>query len=235
MRSLSFSVLLLCKALLDYSSVTAEEFDDLETGSDDIFATNDFGDPLTQSESLPTDPLAYNDISLFTDPLAYNDISTPLLPGSGLLADSASLGCSSSDTTQDQFIGKRLDPGTEEKPRLCLPQRSNPGKYPNFDPENDPLIQIMGQDPEDEEFCPSQLYSRTFLVCDSGYFVDRKWNSLTGLYHLNRCQRSKISAHASSLSRSLGPCLLLGCLPPCRKNPRQGGEGKWLTITQSTE
>lgn len=199
MRSLSCFILSLCKTLLNNLHATAEGFTHPETGDYDLFATNiDFNDPLAQSEFLPSDPLAQNDISLFADPLSFNDGSTSLLSSSDLFANPPTDDCTS-DITQDQFVGKRLDTASAERPQLCLPQRSNPGKYPGFDPQNDPLIPINIKDPEDEEFCPRQLYFPSYLVCDSGYFVDRKLNRVTGLYNLNRCQRSTVLAYPSSL------------------------------------
>ena len=198
MRSVSFFILLLCKTLLDNSYVAAEGFDDPDTGNYDMFMTDDFGDQLAQSDFLPSDPLAQSDVSLFINPFSSNDISTSFLSSSDLIADLPTDDCSSSDSTQDQFFGKRLDTGSDAKTQMCLPQRDNPGKYPGFDPENDPLIPVKIKEPEDEEFCPRQLYFPSYLVCDSGYFVDRKINLLTGLWNLNRCQRSTILATSSS-------------------------------------
>lgn len=201
MDSLSLVILLICKTLLDDSYVTAEGFGDPEMGDYNVFVTENFADQLAQAELSSPDPLAQNDNSLLTDPLSFNDVSTYLLSGSDLLPDTASLGCSSFDTTQDQIIGKRLDQESDEDPQLCRPQRSNPGKYPGFDPDNDPLVPLALNDPEDEELCPRQLYSfsPSYLVCDSGYFIDRRENQLTGLFNLDRCQRSTIFVTASSL------------------------------------
>ena len=190
MRSLPFIIILLCKAWLGDSDVTVEGFGGPETGDYEMFATDDFVDQLPQFEFLPSDPLTQDDISRFSDPRSFNDISTSLISSADLFADFASFGCSSSDTTQDHFIGKRLDFSPEGKPQLCLPQRSNPGKYPGFDPDNDPLVPLTIQDPDDEEFCPRQGYLSSYLVCDSGYFIDRKFNYMTGLYNLDRCRRS---------------------------------------------
>lgn len=233
MRSLSFFILLFCKALGQDSYVTAEGFGDSETKDYEMFAPDDFIDRLAQSEFLPSDPLAQNDISLFTGPISSIDTSAASLSsGSDLLADSASLGCSSSEPTQDQIISKRLNPEPEEKAQSCLPQRSNPGKYPGFDPENDPLIPLKLVEPEDEEFCPRQLYFLSYLVCDSGYFVDRKVDELTGLFNLDRCQRSMILATASPLPFwSLLPCVKIFS---SLKN-FLFRRGKLLIIIQSTE
>lgn len=201
MRSISFFILSLCKTLLDNSYVAAEGFDDSDTGDYDMFATDDSGDQLVQSEFLSFDPLAQNDISPFVNTFSSNDIPMSLLPSPDLVADLPTDDCTSSDTAQDQFFSKRLDIGFEAKSQMCLPQRDNPGKYPGFDPENDPLIPVTIKEPEDEEFCPRQLYFPSYLVCDSGYFVDRKVNLLTGLFNLNRCQRSTILATSSSRAR----------------------------------
>lgn len=205
MRSLASFALQICWALPVRFSVSAQRFDYLETGSYDLFAPTDLGDQLVESDFPPPDPLASNDFSPFTDPLTYSDVSTPLSPGSDFLADSSSLGCSSSDFTQDPLIGKRLE---DEKPQLCLPQRSNPDKYPGFDPEDDPLLKVNVFEPEDEEFCPRHLYSPSFLICDSGYFIDRGRNPLTAVWHLNRCERSMNFRYSFSF-----------CLPLCWKYP----------------
>lgn len=194
MHPLSFFILSVCKTLLNNSYAVADGFDDLEMGGYDMFTTDEFGDLENQSDFLPSDPLAQNDISLFINPLSSNETPTSLLSSSDLVTEPPTEGCASSDSTQDQNFDKRLDTGAEANTQMCLPQRDNRGKYPGFDPENDPLIQVKIQDPEDEEFCPRQLYFGSYLVCDSGYFVDRNLNLLTGLYNLNRCQRSTILA-----------------------------------------
>lgn len=180
-----------CLILLYRSAVTAELFDDLYTEDYDLFSPVDFGDPLAQFEPPLTDPLAYN-IAPPTDALAYPEISPPSFSDSNLFADFTNLDCAASDMTQDPLIGKRIDSGSEDRPQMCHPQRSNPGRYPGFDPQNDPLVREMGYGPDDEEFCPRQAFFPSFLVCDSGYFVDRGPNVLTGLFKLNRCVRSMI-------------------------------------------
>lgn len=197
MHSLSFFILSACKTLLHNSYVAADGTDDLEWRDYDMFTTDDFSDPSTQSEFFPSDPLAQDDISLFTDPLSSNVISTSLLSSSDLVADLPPDGCTSSDSTQDQFFSKRLDNSAEDRTQMCLPRRNNPGKYPGFDPENDPLMQLKIKSPEDEEFCPRQLYFSSHLVCDSGYYVDRHQNPLTGFFNLDRCHRSTILATSS--------------------------------------
>lgn len=205
MYPLSFFILSVCKTLLNNSFVTAQGFDDLEMGDYDMFTTDDSGDLETPSELFPSDSLVQNDLSTFINPSSLNEISTSSLSSSDLAADPPTEGCTSTDFTQDQFLGKRLDAGAEGKAQMCLPQRDNPGKYPGFDPENDPLIQVKIKEPEDEEFCPRQLYFSSYLVCDSGYFADRKLNLLTGLFNLNRCQRSTSLVTSSLVSSFFCP------------------------------
>ena len=218
MHPLSFFILSVCKTLLNNSLVTAEGFDDVEMGDYDMFATDDFSDLETQSAFFPSDPLVQNDLSMSINPSFFNEMSSSSLSSSDLAEDPPTGGCTSSDFTQDQVLDKRLDIGAEVNAQMCLPQRNNPGKYPGFDPENDPLIQIKIKDPEDEEFCPRQLYFSSYLICDSGYFADRKRNLLTGLFDLNRCQRSTMPSISSSLPLSHCPSHLLRYL-----NPRGSG------------
>lgn len=196
MRFCYFFPLLFCLVLLHRSSVAAELFDDLYMENYDLFSPADFDNPLAQFEPPLTDPLAYNTAPL-NDALPNHDIFPQSFSDSDFFADSASLDCSTSDITQDLFIGKRLDSGSEDRPQMCRPQRSNPGKFPGFDPQNDPLIREPEYGPDDEEFCPRESYMPSFLVCDSGYFIDRGPSVLSGLFQLNRCDRS-MSFTASS-------------------------------------
>lgn len=170
MRFPPFISLLLYLVLCDDISITAQLFDDIETDNYDLFGPSDFVDQ----------PI---------DPLANSDISSSLLSESDFLADTPSLGCSSFDT-QNQFIGKRLDAGSEKGPQMCLPERTNQANYPGFNPKSDIVEQIVVYGPEDEEFCPLKDGLPTFLICDSGKKADRGWNPFTKTWQLNRCDHS---------------------------------------------
>ena len=183
------SCLLLCCYILPFCfSATDQLFDDLETEDYDTFTFDDSMDQLTQSLFPPTDM-----------PPLYSETSLPLFSDSDLLADNGAPDCSSFDNDHDQFIGKRFDlDDEEEETRICPSssfgiKRTNPGKFPGFNPEADPLVRVDKTTPEDEEFCPRIYGLPSFLICDSGSILDRQLDIYTGKYDLNNCRQSTIS------------------------------------------
>lgn len=185
MRFRSSVALLCCFILTVCFSVADQLFDDSAMEDFELFAPDDSGDQLAQSLFTPADMLPSS------------EFSTPLFSAPNILADNEALDCSSFDNDQNQFIGKRLDLGGDEKPLVCPSsiygvKRTNPGKYPGFNRDHDPLVRADFWGPEDEEFCP-QIYSLpSFLVCDSGNIMDRVLHVSSGKYDLNNCIRSTI-------------------------------------------
>lgn len=185
---LCFSFLLLCCSILPLQvSASDQLFDDSETEDYDIFTLDDSMDQLTQSPIPLTDMLP-----------PYSEPSLPIFSDFDLLADNGAPDCSSFDSDHDQFIGKRFDLNDgEETSRECPSstfgiKRTNPGKFPGFNPNADPLVRVDKTTPEDEEFCPHIYGLPSFLVCDSGNILDRQLDISTGKFDLNNCRQSTI-------------------------------------------
>ena len=177
------SILPICFSAMD------QLFDDSDTEEDyGIFAPDTFEDQST--------PATFSSADL----LSFSDPSMPMFSDANLLADNGAPECSSFDSNQNLFISKRLDSEEEGgSSRVCPSssygiKRTNPGKYPGFNPDADPLIQVEKAGPEDEEFCPNIDLFPSFLICDSGSILDRTVDIFSGQYNLNNCRQSTIFA-----------------------------------------
>lgn len=190
MRFRSSFLLLYCSILPFCLSSMGQLFDDSETEDYNLFAPDDFSDQSAQS------------LFPFTDLLSYNDPSMSPFLGTDLLADTGAPECTSfDDSNQNLFISKR-----DETPRSCPSsstygvKRTNPGKYPGFNPDADPLVQVGKTNAEDEEFCPNiGGLPSSFLICDSGSILDRELDIFSGQFDLNNCRQSKTFMACPSL------------------------------------
>lgn len=202
MRFRSSFLLLYCSVLPICFSATGQLFDNSDMEGYDIFAPDTFEDQSTQSTFSSTDLLSFSDPSM------------PIFSDTNLLADTGAPECSSFDSNQNLFIGKRLDSEEEGSSSVCPSssygiKRTNPGKFPGFNPDADPLVQVEKAGPEDEEFCPNISLLPSFLICDSGNILDRTVDIFSGQYNLNNCRQSTIFTACSPFFPSLNtsfPC-----------------------------